>query len=81
MPTRGRGGGIGGGGFDKSTTTFVAPANKKKTRRHSSNCHYDSLIKISLPRVVTRGSMATLTLARMRCLSPSKKWSAVRTLS
>ena len=30
MPTRGRGGGIGGGGFDKSTTTFVAPANKKK---------------------------------------------------
>jgi len=80
MPTRGRGGGIGGGGFDKSTTTFVAPVNK--TRRHSSNCHYDSLIKISsLPRVVTRGSMATLTLARMRCRSPSKKWSAVRTLS
>ena len=80
MPTRGRGGGMGGGGFDKSTTTFVAPVTNK-TRRHSSNCHYDSLIKISLPRVVTRGSMATLTLARMRCRSPSKKWSAVRTLS
>jgi hypothetical protein len=80
MPTRGRGGGIGGGGFDKSTTTFVAPVTNN-TRRHSSNYHYDSLIKINLPRVVTRGSMATLTLARMRCLSPSKKWSAVRTLS
>ena len=80
MPTRGLGGGIGGGGLDKSTTTFVAPVTNK-TLRHSSNYHYDSLIKINLPRVVTRGSMATLTLARMRCLSPSKKWSAVRTLS
>jgi hypothetical protein len=28
MPTRGLGGGIGGGGLDKSTTTFVAPVNK-----------------------------------------------------
>ena len=47
MPTRGRGGGMGGGGFDKSTTTFVAPVTNK-TRRHSSNCHYDSLINKQL---------------------------------
>jgi hypothetical protein len=33
MPTRGLGGGIGGGGFDKSTTTFVAPANKHDVTR------------------------------------------------